>query len=448
MKAPAAAWDPLIAFYEANQHSEKLEDWPRGNTYVNSWEVPSYMVSLENRSLRGGLAVKQKVWDGVKPILEEWTGQKLEPTSLYGIRIYKDGAILSTHVDRLPLVTSAIIQVAQDLDDPWPIEVYDHNGKAYNVTMEPGDMVLYESHTVLHGRPFPLRGRKYANVFVHFQPIGHDAINQQDQQERNAHPKKPVNNRIRNLFGKSSSVSATKAYIGGHEQSNHEEEHVKEHLDRIDAENSALLAEQMRLAQEKEEAALDAKAEALKAALDAELAEENRDHSGIDMSNGSGVKVEANFVDSEAASAKDMTEQRSPLSASTHDASAPFGRTFTPIDPEHFDRKEKMDRPATGSPEYMEVMRNAAAAGDTELLRDLLDKHHIHLLTVGDENDWQLLHEAVRGGHLGTVKMLVELGADLTSTVAEGGNALWIARSRLEVGHPIIKYLEEIGAPE
>jgi hypothetical protein len=68
-----------------------------------------------------------------------------------------------TDVDRLPLVSSCIIQVAPDLDEPWPIEVYDHKGKAYNVTMEPGDMVLYESHTVLHGRPFPLKGRKYVS---------------------------------------------------------------------------------------------------------------------------------------------------------------------------------------------------------------------------------------------------------------------------------------------
>jgi prolyl 4-hydroxylase len=33
-------------------------------------------------------------------------------------------------------------------------------------------MVLYESHSVLHGRPFPLKGRFFANVFVHFEPIG------------------------------------------------------------------------------------------------------------------------------------------------------------------------------------------------------------------------------------------------------------------------------------
>jgi hypothetical protein len=68
------------------------------------------------------------------------------------------------------------------VDVPWPLEVYGHDGKATNVTMEPGtlqsstdvlsfqvlalcshfagnlpfqflgDMVLYESHSVIHGR--------------------------------------------------------------------------------------------------------------------------------------------------------------------------------------------------------------------------------------------------------------------------------------------------------
>lgn len=96
LRVPAAAWEPLLAFYEANKDQENLENWPRGNTYVNNWDSPTYMISLENRALRGGLNVKKQVWDGVKPILEEWTGHKLEPTSLYGIRVYKDGAMLST----------------------------------------------------------------------------------------------------------------------------------------------------------------------------------------------------------------------------------------------------------------------------------------------------------------------------------------------------------------
>lgn len=83
--------------------------------------------------------------------------------------MYKEGAILATHVDRLPLVSSAIINVDQDVDEPWPLEVYGHDGKATNVTMMPGDMVLYESHSVLHGRPFPLKGRYLANIFIHFE---------------------------------------------------------------------------------------------------------------------------------------------------------------------------------------------------------------------------------------------------------------------------------------
>jgi len=36
--------------------------------------------------------------------------------------------------------------------------------------MEPGDMVLYESHSVIHGRPFPMRGDFFANLFIHFEP--------------------------------------------------------------------------------------------------------------------------------------------------------------------------------------------------------------------------------------------------------------------------------------
>jgi len=92
---------------------------------------------------------------------------------MYSFHLLTHTSIHLSDVDRLPLVSSAIVNVAQDVDEPWPIEVIGHDGKAYNVTMEPGDMVLYESHSVLHGRPFPLKGRFFANVFIHFEPIGH-----------------------------------------------------------------------------------------------------------------------------------------------------------------------------------------------------------------------------------------------------------------------------------
>ena len=83
---------------------------------------------------------------------------ELTPVSQYGIRVYTEGAILSPHVDRLPLVSSCIVNVAQDVDEPWSLEVYDRQGRAVNVTMEPGDMVLYESGSPIHRYPFPLKG--------------------------------------------------------------------------------------------------------------------------------------------------------------------------------------------------------------------------------------------------------------------------------------------------
>lgn len=58
----------------------------------------------------------------------------------------------------------------QGMEEPWVLEVYGHDGQATNITMEVGDMVFYESHSVIHGRPFPLQGDLYANVFVHFEP--------------------------------------------------------------------------------------------------------------------------------------------------------------------------------------------------------------------------------------------------------------------------------------
>ena len=72
------------------------------------------MLSVENRELEGGGPdLKAKIWDTAVDSVREWTGQDLTTSSLYGIRVYKSGAVLAPHVDRLPLVSSCIINVAQ-----------------------------------------------------------------------------------------------------------------------------------------------------------------------------------------------------------------------------------------------------------------------------------------------------------------------------------------------
>lgn len=135
------------------------------------------MLNIGDASLvGGGGSIRTEVWDATKEVLEQWTGVELSPSSLYGVRVYQEGAVLAPHVDRNPLVISAIVNVAQDVDEEWPLEVYGHDGNAYNITMEPGDIILYESHSILHGRPFPLKGRHYANVFIHFEPLSHSTM--------------------------------------------------------------------------------------------------------------------------------------------------------------------------------------------------------------------------------------------------------------------------------
>jgi hypothetical protein len=199
IRAPEAVRKLLNDHWEKNKR--KQEVWSAGNIYVNHWESETYMANVED-----SLGLRQKIWEAAKDTIEQWTGMELQPTSMYGIRVYTEGtsaelllylrysriqishllvsslgAILSPHVDRLPLVSSCIVNVAQDVDEPWPLEIYDREGNAVNVTMEPGDMVLYESGSLIHGRPFPLKGRYFANIFIHFEPTGRHIYHRSDE---------------------------------------------------------------------------------------------------------------------------------------------------------------------------------------------------------------------------------------------------------------------------
>ncbi|KAL3935498.1 MAG: hypothetical protein SGBAC_008998 [Bacillariaceae sp.] len=197
LEIPSNVQTILQDFWEANdwETHAKTETWDPSNTYVNHWESPTAILDLasssSSRQVPHPLSQKQK-WElvrGIQKVLETWTKSPLVLTSLYGIRIYQEGSILAPHVDRLPLVSSAILHIASssssysdDDEEPWMLEVIGHNGQAQNLTMQPGEMVLYESHSVIHGRPYPLKGKFYANLFVHFEPLGHTLRHAQKQQ--------------------------------------------------------------------------------------------------------------------------------------------------------------------------------------------------------------------------------------------------------------------------
>lgn len=138
MPAPAPVKRMLQEFWESEQNRRyKAELWPKGATYVNHWNNATYMLPIPQE-------MENLIVQYIQPVLERWIGGNtpLVLTSIYGIRKYVEGAILSPHVDRLPLVTSCVLQVAQDVEEHWPLEVIGHDGKAVNITALPGDMIL------------------------------------------------------------------------------------------------------------------------------------------------------------------------------------------------------------------------------------------------------------------------------------------------------------------
>merc|ERR1712217_670699 len=113
-------------------------------------------------------------------LIAEWAGMQpgdLEPTSTYGVRNYWRGSTLKTHVDR---VTTHILSAVYCVDSSypegaaeWPIETDpDLTGKHVKSVVKPGELFLYESAKLVHGRPSVLEGDYSAHMFIHFRPKG------------------------------------------------------------------------------------------------------------------------------------------------------------------------------------------------------------------------------------------------------------------------------------
>jgi prolyl 4-hydroxylase len=114
--------------------------------------------------------LKVQIHQSIQPVAEEWSGRKITPTYVYGIRTYVRGASLRMHRDRNQgtHVVSAIINVAQQCDQPWLLHLEAPDHGLFHLSMRPGELLLYEGARLLHGRPDPLEGDSYSNCFVHY----------------------------------------------------------------------------------------------------------------------------------------------------------------------------------------------------------------------------------------------------------------------------------------
>jgi prolyl 4-hydroxylase len=92
-----------------------------------------------------------------------------------------------------------------------------------------------QSHTVLHGRPFPLKGRFLANLFIHFIPVDHAEMNAIDKLSR-----------------PTAALSHLNRKYGGHESENHDFDDIvrterEEQLEKIRSMQAKRLSEPLEL---------------------------------------------------------------------------------------------------------------------------------------------------------------------------------------------------------
>ena len=174
VKVPAETWAIIKDAYEIlkNKKTEEVFEGKENVIIGGGSDIYSFEHLTSIRSL---------IHKQLQPIHEEFCGQKIEPTFIYGIRSYKKGATLIKHVDRVETHhISSIIVVDKDLrcgcgykefGDDWPLDIQDHNGEWHKLYTEPGDMILYESAICEHGRTEPFQGKSFNNFYVHYKLI-------------------------------------------------------------------------------------------------------------------------------------------------------------------------------------------------------------------------------------------------------------------------------------
>ena len=127
--------------------------------------------------LKESHGLKKKALRILKPILESWTNTNLIANNAYGYRVYRQGNIMNMHLDNSNThIISCILHIDHDpMSQPWPIILEDYHGNTVEVMLESGDMLLYESSKVYHGRPKPFQGSWYTSLFLHYYPANWDA---------------------------------------------------------------------------------------------------------------------------------------------------------------------------------------------------------------------------------------------------------------------------------
>lgn len=143
----------------ARLYKYTLENLDRGNT--DDGQVPGSPSFYQDKEV---VSLQKKLL----PTIEESIKLKLIPIFCYN-RIYRTGAILRVHKDSHRAEISATINVGQQ-GDPWDLWLVDYDENPQNITLNPGDGLIYYGNKLHHWRGKLVKSDFVSQIMFHFAP--------------------------------------------------------------------------------------------------------------------------------------------------------------------------------------------------------------------------------------------------------------------------------------
>ncbi|KAG7351499.1 pfs, nacht and ankyrin domain containing protein [Nitzschia inconspicua] len=454
LSIPSSVNQLLQSFWRKNRQFAWTEFWQSGNTIQNHWEQNCSVLDIGRQDVPHQLRIDQRhhIVQTVQHELEEWTQRPLVLTASVGIRAYLQNTIIAPHVDRLPFVITAVLHIAQhnvnddddnnnnnnNSNDGWPIQLVVTDTKTgtsilKNITTVPGEMIVYEGTSIVHGRPYPLPpGNKtlteaddptyMAVLYLHFEPVGYTVQHTLRRQQQQMQQQQKVQQQVQQQSTKQpkdedgTTTTTTTIVDDPLYYELPTTTYAMDKASRVAFERS-LAVQQEKMQQQQQEQSKE---------------QQKKDDSNNIINNQNNINTRAS-------------------STTTTSASVPRYVWDTYRDAyrqKFFFQHEPAIYPKPSKVVFGQITAHQAAAlGDMSALRSLATKDRT-VLFKADINGWRPLHEAARSGHADVIEYLLEEGAQVNARTnnGSGGTALYWAEKEPKKNSKAIAVLKKYGA--